>query len=78
MSSILAAIGSFLGAVLKAILPDLLKKSQEPRDVENVGFDEELASDIDKSIEDSIDTGKDPADEINPIDPSGIFTSNDE
>ena len=55
MTELLKAIGAFLGELLKAIFPEILKASKKPKEVKTIGHDEELQDDINKSIEDSID-----------------------
>ena len=54
MGNILSAIGAFLGAILKAILPDIMKQGRKPRDVTSAGYDEDLQDDINSSIEEQI------------------------
>ena len=51
MSSILSAIGAFLGQILKAIIPDLIKEGKKPRTAKPAGFDKDLQDDINSSIE---------------------------
>ena len=54
MGAILGWIATFLGSILKAILPNLLKQGRKPRNVQPGGFDEDLQKDIESSIEDSL------------------------
>ena len=49
--SFLAALGSFLGSILKYILPELIDEWQKPRDVKVAGYSKELKKSQDKSIE---------------------------
>ena len=48
---ILKAIGGFIGAVLKAILPALLREWKKPRDVKPIGHDPDIQDDISAGIE---------------------------
>lgn len=55
MISILKAIGAFLGAIFKAILPEIIKESKNPKEVKTIGRNEDLQDDINRSIEDDLD-----------------------
>lgn len=48
----IAAIGAFLGKLLKQILPGLMNQARKPRKTDFSGHDKELDDDINKSIED--------------------------
>lgn len=52
------AIGRFLGAIFKAILPDLIKASKDPTEVRPVGYDDELDKDFDEGFESDIADGE--------------------
>ena len=54
LTTFLKWIATFLGTILKAILPDLLKQGRKPRDVHVAGYDEEIESDISDGIDDEI------------------------
>ena len=54
LTTFLKWIATFLGTILKAILPDLLKQGRKPRDVHVAGYDEEIENDISDSIEDEM------------------------
>ena len=51
---IAALIAEFIGRILKWVLPDLLKQGRKAREVKSAGYDKELESDINKTIEDQI------------------------
>lgn len=51
MSSVLAAIGAFIGSILKYIIPALFREGRKPREAKPAGFDEDLQNDIEKSID---------------------------
>ena len=55
VSELLAAIGRFFGAILKAILPELIRESKEPTEVRPAGYDEALVEEFDQGIEDDIE-----------------------
>lgn len=54
MTAILQAIGQFIGMILKAVLPDLIKEGKKPKEVKTIGHDKDLQDDINASIEDQI------------------------
>ncbi len=54
--TILKAIASFIGEILRSILPAIFKETKKPREIKTIGQDKELQNDINKSIEDSIDS----------------------
>ena len=54
MVGFLAALGEFLGRLLREILPGLLRQGRRHRRTRALGTDEELQHDIDQSIEDQV------------------------
>ena len=55
MSEFFAAIGRFIGAIAKAILPALIKESKKPKEIVPAGYDKELDADFDEGFESDID-----------------------
>ncbi len=55
MAIFLKWAATFIGTILKSILPGIMKQGRKPRDVSVGGFDEELKEDIDDSIEREIE-----------------------
>ena len=65
MLKFIAAIGTFLGTILKAVLPTLLKEAKKPRSSQPAGYSKELKDDMDKQLRDQL-TNSTPKIEIDP------------
>lgn len=59
MLKILVWVGEFLGAILKHIIPTLLKEAKKPRKTKVVGNDKDLQEDITNSIDGQIGRDRD-------------------
>ncbi len=65
MLKFIVAIGTFLGTILKSVLPFLLHEAKKPRGSQPAGYSKELKEDMDRQLEEQL-KGSTPKIDIDP------------